>query len=69
MPTLYLTKPGGVLRYENRRFVVEAKGQPVLAVPEFKVDRVVAFGPVHITQPAVSRLLTKRLEKVYGNSR
>ena len=62
MPTLYLTHPGAVLRYENDCFVAEAKGQPSVAVPRFKVERVVAFGAVHITQPALARLLAKRVE-------
>ena len=62
MPSLYLTRSGGILRFQNNCFVAEAPGRPSIAVPEFRVDRVVAFGPVHLTQPAVARLLQKRAE-------
>lgn len=62
MPTLYLTRSGSVLRYENNCFVAEARGEAAVTVPEFRVERVVAFGPVHLTQPAISRLLAKRVE-------
>ncbi len=53
---MYLTRSGGVLRFQNNCFVAEAPGRPSIAV------RVVAFGPVHLTQPAVARLLQKRAE-------
>lgn len=60
MPVLYLTKPGSVLRYSQRQFVAEAPGLPPVATPEIRVDAVVAFGAIHLTQPALARLLSKR---------
>jgi CRISPR/Cas system-associated endonuclease Cas1 len=60
MPTLYLTHPGCTLRYTNRCFQAEAPGQPALATPTFRVDAVVAFGAIHLTYPAISRLLASR---------
>jgi len=61
MPTLYVTRPG-VLRFGNNCFVAETKGAAPVAVPQFRVERVVVFGPVHITYAAVSHVLAKRIE-------
>jgi len=62
MATFYITQGGGVLRYLNSCFVAERPGRDPVAAPEFKVDRIVAFGMVHVTQPAASRLFQRKAE-------
>lgn len=62
MPTLYLMEQGAVLRKESKRLVVEKQGRVLLEVPEFKVDRVLVFGNVHLTTQAVSFLLSSGID-------
>lgn len=50
------------MRYRNGCYVAEMRGRPDITVPEFEVERVVAFGPLHITQPALRHLLKRKAE-------
>lgn len=62
MATLYLMEQGAVLRKESKRLIVEKQSKTLLEVPLFKVDRVLIFGNVHLTTPAISFLLSNGID-------
>ncbi len=65
MATLYLTEQGGKLIKDHRRLVVEKDGEIVFEVPAFKVERVLIFGNVAITTPAISFLLENSIDTAF----
>lgn len=62
MGTLYLTEQNSHLRKTSQRLVVERNGETLLEIPAFKVERVVVFGNVQITTPALVYLLQQGIE-------
>ncbi|MFQ5850057.1 MAG: CRISPR-associated endonuclease Cas1 [Candidatus Binatia bacterium] len=62
MATLYLTEQGSKLVKDHRRLVVEKDGAVIFEVPAFKVERVLIFGNVQLTTPAMSFLLENGIE-------
>jgi len=69
MAILYLVEQGSLLRKELRRFVVEKEGNILLEIPEFKVERVVIVGNVHLTTPAIKFLLQSQIETSFLSAR
>lgn len=65
MATLYLTEQGSKLVKDHRRLVVEKDGEIVFEVPAFKVERVLIFGNVAITTPAMSFLLENGIDTAF----
>lgn len=65
MATLYLTEQGGKLIKDHRRLVVEKDGEVLFEVPAFKVDRVLIFGNVALTTPAISFLLENGIDTAF----
>lgn len=65
MATLYLTEQGSKLVKDHRRLTVEKDGQAIFEVPAFKVDRVLIFGNVAITTPAMSFLLENGIDTTF----
>ena len=62
MSTLYLTEQGSKLRKTSQRLVVEKGGTTLLEVPAFDIDRVLIFGAVQLSTPAISFLLDAGIE-------
>lgn len=62
MTTLYLTEQGSVLKKTYRRLLIEKKGEKLLEVPEFKIDRILIFGNVQITTQAINFLLDRGID-------
>ena len=65
MPPLYITTQGAKLRYGARRLVVEKDGKEIAALPAVHVDRVLIFGNVGLTTPAMSFLLETGIDTVF----
>ena len=65
MPPLYITTQGAKLRYGGRRLVVEKDGKEIAALPAVHVDRVLIFGNVGLTTPALSYLLETGIDTVF----
>jgi len=65
MPPLYITTQGARLRYSGRRLIVEKDGDELAAVPALHVDRVLVFGNVGLTTPALSYLLASGTDTVF----
>jgi len=65
MATLYLTEQGSKLVKDHRRLVVEKDGEVLFEVPAFKVDRVLIFGNVALTTPAISFLLESGIDTTF----
>lgn len=65
MATLYVAEQGARLVKEQRRLRVEREGETLLEVPAFKVDRVLVFGNVQLTTPAVGFLLENGIETAF----
>lgn len=57
MVTLYLLEKGAKLIKESKKLVVEKDNKVLLQVPEFKIERVLAFGNIEITIQAMKFLL------------
>ncbi len=62
MATLYLTEQGSVLKKTYKRILIEKKGEKLLEIPEFKIDRIIIFGNVQITTQAINFLLDKGID-------
>jgi len=62
MGTLYLSEQNAHLRKTAQRLVVERDGEVLSEIPAFKVERVVVFGNVQITTPALVFLLHNNIE-------
>lgn len=62
MATIYLTEQGSVLKKTYKRILIEKDGEKLLELPEFKVDRILIFGNVHITTPAINFLLDNGID-------
>ncbi len=57
MATLFVLEQGAKVSKESRKVIVEKDREVLLALPEFKVDRVFLFGNVQITTQALRFLL------------
>lgn len=62
MANLYLTEQGSVVRKTGDRLVVEKDRTKMLEVECFKLDTVFLFGNVHVTTPALTKLLEHGIE-------
>lgn len=73
MPTLYLIDQGSKLKRTSERLVVEKDGNLLLEVPFFKVDRILIYGNITITTPAMIFLLENGIDtsflSLYGKFR
>lgn len=69
MPALYLTEQGSLLRCEQERLVVERGGRSVFGVPLLQVERVLVFGNVQLTTPAIGLLLHAGVEVSFLSAR
>jgi len=65
MPPLYITQQGARLRIQERRLVVEQKGEKLLNVPLGHVSSIILFGNIGLTTPAIGQLLENNLEVVF----
>ena len=62
MSVVYVADQGARITKESRRLVVSTNDRIVLEIPDFKIDRLVIMGNVHITTPALSFLLDRGIE-------
>lgn len=69
MATLYVADQGAVLAKTDDRLLVR-KGRNILRdIPAIRVDRIVLFGNVHITTPAVAYALNEGIDVAFLSSR
>jgi len=59
---LYLTEQGSAVRKTGDRLVVEKDRTELLEIECFKLDTVFLFGNVHVTTPALTKLLEHGIE-------
>jgi CRISP-associated protein Cas1 len=69
MATLYLSEQGATLRKEQNRLVVEHDGAVLAEIHDFKVERVVVFGNVQLSTPAIAYLLDRGIDTVFLSQR
>jgi len=73
MSTLYLIDQGAKLKKVSERLVVEKNKKVLLEVPAFKVDRILIYGNITITTPAMVFLLENGIDtsflSLYGRYR
>ncbi len=67
MAILYLTEQGSTLRKESKRLVVEKDGKVLAEIPEFKIEKVLIFGNIQLTTPAIKFLLETGIETSFLN--
>lgn len=68
MGTLYVTEPGMTVAKQDQRLILR-KGHEVLRdLPAIKVERIVIFGPGHLTTPAVHLALEQGIDVAYLSS-
>lgn len=67
MAILYLVEQGSTLRKESRKLVVEKDGKVLAEIPEFKIEKVLIFGNIQLTTPAIKFLLEKRMQEEFLN--
>lgn len=68
MSTIYLTEIGSVVRISSRHLVVTKGTESILQMPLIKVDRLLLFGNITITAPAMGVLLDEGIEVCYLSS-
>jgi len=69
MPPLYVVKQGAKLRIQKHRLSVEYDNEILSSLPLNHVSQVVLFGNVGLTTPAISRLLSGKIEVVFITQR
>ncbi len=69
MSTLYLTQDGAVVRKSGERLKVTLQKDMLLDIPLIKVDQVVLFGNITVTQSALQSLLERNVDLVFLTSR
>lgn len=69
MPTLYLTEQGSTLCQDHERLIVERGGRAVFSVPLVQVERVLIFGHVQVTPPAMGLLLREGIDVAFLSMR
>jgi len=68
MATLYITEQGAILTKTDGRLLIR-KGHKILQdLPAVHVDRIVLFGNVHLTTPAVTFALKEGIDVVFLSS-
>ncbi len=65
MASLYIVEQGATLRKESNRLVVERDGAALAEIHDFKLDRVVIFGNVQLTTPAIWFLLESGIDTAF----
>lgn len=65
MATLYLTEQGSKVTRDHARLRVEREGEVLLDIPAFKVDRVVVFGNVQLSTPAMAYLMEEGVDTAF----
>lgn len=68
MPTLYVATPGASIRKTSRRLVVSTIDTVLQSVRLRELDRVVIWGPVQITTPAIQALLEGKVDTTFLSS-
>jgi len=73
MSTLYLIEQGAKLTKTSERLLVEKDGKVLLEVPAIKVERILVYGNIQLTTPAMVFLLEKGIDtsflSIYGRFR
>jgi len=69
MAVVYVVEQGSVVRKEGGRIVVEKSGEKLLSVPLIHVDRMLIFGNVHLTAPAVTALMETGVDVAFLSMR
>ncbi len=67
MAILYLMEQGSTLRNESRKLLVEKDGKVLAKIPEFKIEKVLAFGNIQLTTPVIKFLLESGIETSFLN--
>ncbi|MGC9529161.1 MAG: type I-D CRISPR-associated endonuclease Cas1d [Candidatus Bipolaricaulaceae bacterium] len=68
MSTVYLTQDGAVVRKAGERLKVSVRKQSLLDLPLIKVDQLVLFGNITVTQAALQALLQRGADLVFLTS-
>ena len=68
MSTVYLTQDGAVVRKTGERLKVTLEKETLLDLPLIKVDQLVVFGNVTVTQAALRSLLEQGVDLVFLTS-
>ena len=73
MSTLYLVEQGAKLSKTSERLLVEKDGKVLLEVPALKVERILIYGNIQLTTPAMVFLLERGIDtsflSIYGRFR
>jgi len=65
MPSLYITTQGAKIRKKSRRLVVTLEDEEIQSIPLIKIDRVLIFGNVGLTTPALTWLMDNNIDIVF----
>ncbi len=65
MPPLYVVEQGAKIHKESRRLVVTKEDEVLQSVPLIKVERVLIFGNVSITTPALTSLMGQGIDVIF----
>lgn len=65
MPPVYIVEQGTRLSIEKRRLIVKQQDDVLLKVPLAHTSAIVLFGNIHITTPAMKRLLHMGVDTIF----
>ncbi len=65
MTAVYLTEQFSVVRYENENIFVTSKEKGDVKILTHTLDRLVIFGTIHITTPALHHLLENKIPLIF----
>ena len=68
MSTIYLTQDGAIVRKTGERLRVTLEKETLLDLPLIKVDQLVVFGNITVTQAALQKLLEQGADLVFLTS-
>lgn len=68
MTTLYVIEQGAIVTKTDGRVVVRKDHQVLQDIPAINIERIVLFGNVHLTTPAVAFVLKEGIDVVYLSS-
>ena len=69
MASLYVVEQGAVVAKKGERILVRKDGKVLKEVPLMHIDRLVLFGNIHLTTPALTHLLKRDVDVVLLSSR
>jgi len=65
VPTIYIIDQGVRVTKQSRRIVICGNNKTLLEIPEFQVDRILIFGNIHITTPALCFFLDRGIDVAF----